>query len=368
MNKQDNIRINPKILEWARESSGYSQLDVANSCNVEEFQYNRWESEGTEVSLETLRSLSHLFKVQMATFFYPTVPPRPVRPIDRRNSSNGPLSPKTVISFRETFKLRNFLLNLKGQEFYIKKYDWVSEIDKSLINRLDDRILTNLVRDKIGYSVCDQLKDKDPNSSYKNWRKLIEQNLGINTFQYSLPEDDVQGYCYSGDFPYCIVTNSKYAHSSRIFTLLHEIGHIIKRQSGLCIPDQVTDNQELELECNSFAARVLLPDEWVIKSSDSIEIYKYARKFNVSSEVYLRRLKSLEMISDEEFFSLLKQIRAAVKPVSAFGKPQTSVQKSISSRGQSLFNNVIEALGKRSISYSYASELLGLKSCDLLNI
>ncbi|WP_059280010.1 XRE family transcriptional regulator [Dehalococcoides mccartyi] len=367
MNNQDIIRINPKILEWARESSGYSQLDIANRCNITEVQYNCWESEGTEVSLETLRSLSRLFKLQMATFFYPSVPQKPLRPIDRRNGLNRQLSPQTVISFRETFKLRKFLLDLKGKEFYIKKYTWLSGIDKKLTNKLDNQSLTDFVREIIGYSISDQIKDKDTIVSYRNWRKLIEENLGINTFQYSLPEDDVQGYCYSDYAPYCIVTNSKYSHSSRIFTLLHEIGHIIKQQSGLCIPDQVTDKEKLELECNSFAAMVILPDECVIQSFDPIEIFKLAHRFNVSSEVYLRRLKSLELISDEDFFPLLKQIRALVKSSSNFGRA-TSIQKSISSRGEYLFNNVLEALSKKSISYEYASELLNLKISHLLKI
>ena len=184
-------------------------------------------------------------------------------------------------------------------------------------------------------------------------------------FQLKMPAAEIQGFCYSDNVPYCIVVNSEYPTSSKIFTLFHELGHILKKQSGICLPDKVTEDEPLELEFNSFAGKTLLPQTVVVPLHTKDEIYTYARKCKVSSEVYLRRQKSLGLVTTDEFFSLLEEIRISVKPPSRGGRV-TPVQKSINSRGWTLFNSVIAAMHSNRMSYHQASDILGVKVNHLL--
>ena len=86
----------------------------------------------------------------------------------------------------------------------------------------------------------------------------------------------------------------------------------------------------------------------------------------MSSEVYLRRLRSLGSVSDDEFFRILEEIRRSVKPSKGFGI-LSPLQKSLNSRGQALFNSVLDALNKNIISYNHASDILEVKINHLIS-
>jgi len=182
-----------------------------------------------------------------------------------------------------------------------------------------------------------------------------------------MPPNEIQGFCLVDNLPYSIVINSANYITGKIFTIFHELGHLIKKQSGICYPDKIINTQIIEFECNSFAGNVLIPSEAVYPVLSADGIYKQANKLKVSSEAYLRRQKSLGLINDNVFFELLKEIRGKViKIPKPFGRA-TQVQKSISSRGQHLFNSVSEAANNNKISYTLASDVLGIKLNHLLN-
>jgi Zn-dependent peptidase ImmA (M78 family) len=111
-----------------------------------------------------------------------------------------------------------------------------------------------------------------------------------------------------------------------------------------------------------------LPKSIVTRIDTSDGIYKKARSLKISSEVYLRRMKTLNLISDKIFFELLDEIRSKVTPPSKGFAILSQLQKSINSRGQHLFNTVVEASKYNRISYSSASDILGLKINHFLNL
>jgi Zn-dependent peptidase ImmA (M78 family) len=148
-----------------------------------------------------------------------------------------------------------------------------------------------------------------------------------------------------------------------LLVLFHELSHILKSQSGLCKPDDTIIRRKenfVEYDCNSFAGSLLVPSKEVVPANDKDTIFKYATKFKISSEVYLRRLFALGHVSETEFFDLLDQIRKSVLPVRPhYSKSQ--VKRSINSRGTALFDSTMNAMNQRQISYSLASDILGLK-------
>jgi Zn-dependent peptidase ImmA (M78 family) len=178
-----------------------------------------------------------------------------------------------------------------------------------------------------------------------------------------MPRDEAQGFSYSDSFPYCITINNAYPATSRTFTLFHELAHILKSQSGLCKPDDTIFRKEetsTEYDCNSFAGSLLVPAREVVPTKDKDTIFKYATKFKISSEVYLRRLFALGLVSENEFFPLLDEIRKSVLPTKPH-YPGSPVTKSINSRGEALFNSTLDAVNQRKVPYSLASDILGLK-------
>lgn len=369
----NEIQINPQVLEWAREECGYSKPEIASKINISLTKYLDWEATGKGINVDDLRTISRVCKRQIAVFFLPYVPPKTKKPTDYRNlePKQARLTEKTLLAIRRTVRYQEFLLQLHNNEYFKEKYAWISEYQKlfqGVPANIDD--ITSWVRGLLKYQIHEQLTDKiSPEDSYKKWRNSVENNLGIHVFQFSMAQFEVQGFSYSDSFPYCIVINNTYPATSRTFTLFHELSHIMKSQSGLCKPHDTFLNRgdSVEYGCNSFAGCLLVPSKEVIPANDKDKIFEYAKKFKISSEVYLRRLFTLGKVTENEFFDLLEKIRKSVLPVNQYytGSPIT---KAINSRGTALFNSTINAMNNREISYSLASDILGLKINYLFNL
>jgi Zn-dependent peptidase ImmA (M78 family)/transcriptional regulator with XRE-family HTH domain len=367
MGNKNLIDINPKILVWAREEIGVEADDISSTLKVDSSAYTRWEKSGEEIPFTMLKVLAKILKRQVSCFFLPDIPKKTKKPKDHRNLKvcSAKLSPDTLLSIRRANRYKNLLLELNDSGYYIKKYTWIKDFNKffSKSYSLTTESAAKWVRKKIGFSIDDQLKSRNVYEAYKLWRIHIEQNLGVPVLQFKMPREEIQGFSYSEEAPYCIVVNNNQAApTSKVFTLIHELAHILKHQSSLCYPEKIEETQKLEFECNTFAGNLLIPASVIKPSLSSETIYKEARKLKVSSEAYLRRLKHLNLINNNNFFGLLEEIRFKVTPSQRSFVPHlTQLQKSINSRGKHLFDTVVEAAKYRKISYSNAAEVLGIK-------
>lgn len=358
------IKINPKILEWAREESGYSVEDISSRLDIDVERYNQWENTGEEIPFGKLKILAKNYKRQIAAFFLPQIPPKTKKPKDFRNLllANSPLSKETLLSIRRVHKYQKLMIELFSEKYFEEKYKWMDEYREKFQDATNLDQIAYWLRAKLGYTIEDQINDKNNVAAYKKWRYFFESKLGIFVFQFSMPTDEIQGFSYSDEYPFCIAVNSKnYSTNSRIFTLFHEFAHLLKNQSSLCIPDTVTEEQHEEYNINSFAGSLLLPQDHITYTNDPDKIYKLSKKYKVSSEVYLRRLKDLNLISRDRFFELLDIIRSKVKPSKKGGFAVSQIQKSINARGQLFCYSVINAAKNEVITYNRASDILGIK-------
>lgn len=347
-----NVSVNPNVLEWARHEAGYTVPEIAKSLDIEPERYSNWEATGTEIPWGKLKQISKHYKRQLAVFFLPKTPPDTQKPKDHRNLklSMAGLSKETLLSIRRARKYLNISGSIMGQDYWKSKYAWLAE------EHSDEQL-----RNRLGISITDQQAFKYPSEALKAWRSSFETNLGIFVFQFSLPFEEVQAFCVSDTLPLGIVLNSKHSYTGRIFSLFHELAHIIEAQSGICYPDNLDTNQTLEFSCNEFAGRFLVPDESVPVATTIEDIRYKARKLNVSMEVILRRNLELSHISKDRFFELLAEIRKLPKPKKSSGGPASVFEKVQASRGQMFYNLVIQAVQTNKLDFNTASDALGLK-------
>jgi len=359
------VNINPDILIWAREEAGYSIDEIAQKMNMSITDYSQWESKGIGLPFRKLKKVANYYKRQIATFFLPKVPNSLKKPNDYRNLSShqSQLSKKVLLVMRRVAKFRDFALENKGQRFWNEEYHWLDEE----LQTFSEQELFSFLREILEISIEKQLQFASPFYAYKHWRTAIENKLGILIFQFPMPMEEVQGFCYSDTKPYSIVINSKNSYNGRIFTLFHELAHILQNQSGICTPDSVAQNQALEYKCNSFAGKFLVPSEYVTPADNLNEIKAFSNKFNISREVYLRRLLEEKLIEKNLYFRLLTRIKNSYKKTKTGGGPIKPTVKSKAQRGEAFYNMVLDSLHNNQISYSYASELLGLKLNSILS-
>lgn len=148
------------------------------------------------------------------------------------------------------------------------------------------------------------------------------EQLGYKLLRYPLGEDADLGFVMNKDDDIVIVTNTSNRLAREIFTLAHEIGHVIlhMKVSNSFVDDAITisarSTDEKEQEANYFAACLLMPEEEVDRFLDleiidfkrqglsAMDIARIMSEFNVSFETALNRLETLGKIDSNEKIKL----------------------------------------------------------------
>ncbi len=141
------------------------------------------------------------------------------------------------------------------------------------------------------------------------------ERLGYKLLRYPLGEDADLGFVMKKDHDIVIFTNTCSRLAREIFTLAHEIGHIILHfekahsfiDDSITIAGRSTDTKEQE--ANYFASCLLMPEDEIDKFLDleiadfdnkgltAMDIARIMSEFNVSFEMALNRLENLGKIS-----------------------------------------------------------------------
>lgn len=148
------------------------------------------------------------------------------------------------------------------------------------------------------------------------------ERCGYKLLRYPLGEEADLGFTLKKDNDIVIFTNTCSRLAREIFTLAHEIGHIILHLEGSVsfVDDTITisgrSTDEKEQEANYFAACLLMPEDEVSKFLDlviedfdksgltAMDIARIMSEFNVSFETALNRLESLGKISPSQKIQL----------------------------------------------------------------
>ncbi len=142
------------------------------------------------------------------------------------------------------------------------------------------------------------------------------EEAGIFIFKRSFKQREISGFCLIDiEFPIIYINNST-EKSRQIFTIFHELAHILLQTNGITKSDDryinslQGENKYIEIFCNKFAAEFLLPNhvfseiirETIVNVNDNDKIIsKISSDYKVSREVVLRKLLDNNLISQKEY-------------------------------------------------------------------
>jgi Zn-dependent peptidase ImmA (M78 family) len=140
------------------------------------------------------------------------------------------------------------------------------------------------------------------------------ERLRYRTIRYPIGTDTFLGFAMIKDSERIVFSNSSLILSREIFSVAHEIGHqrlhLNEHGKTLIKDNDFTDRDELEVEANYFAACLLMPIEKVekfvrlelkdkeITKWNGFDIAKIQTAFNVSYDMALIRLRSINILND----------------------------------------------------------------------
>ena len=291
---REGIPITPELLRWARERAGFSLQEL-----IPEFRgIATWESGAAFPTYPQLERLSEKLKVPIAVFFFPEPPDEP--PI--RESFRGVPS----VQFDALPRRIRFLLRKAAalQTNLAELNDGRNTAERFILNDLrfsrsmDVRRMALRVRDYLAVPLEEQMAWPDSEHAFARWRDVLEQH-GVAVFKDAFLDDDYAGFClYDAVFPLIYVNNS--VRTREIFTLFHELGHLLFRTSGIDVLGDdppvagPASGRAIEATCNQFAAEFLLPEErFAADASKSAptddRVEALAERYSVSRESVLRR-------------------------------------------------------------------------------
>ena len=166
---------------------------------------------------------------------------------------------------------------------------------------------------KISYSLIEwkrMLENKNvfifTTSKYRSWLKVAPDKFrGLSIYYDILP---------------IIVINNSDAHKAQSFTLFHELGHLLKKQTVLDEQKEIELQKNEEKWCDIFSGAILMPQENFLREVKTFSheqplkkqiknIEKLAKKFQVSSYAFLVRMKHLNSINQSQYDELVDQLR-----------------------------------------------------------
>ena len=179
-------------------------------------------------------------------------------------------------------------------------------------NDSDDDIAAQ-IRSFLDVSVQQQCAWKNEEDALRQWRRAL-YNIGIHVFRGPFKGHEYSGFClYDVEFP-VIFLNSSNSKARQIFTLFHELAHLIYKTSGVDKLDKtyvdllLENNRLVEVKCNRLAAFTLVPNDEFDSELTSRPFTadlprQLARLFHVSNEVIYRKLLDRRLISQEVYDS-----------------------------------------------------------------
>ena len=369
----DYIQIKTSIIRWAcnRIGSLYSELSASK-----DFKRLSNEKDGA-VSL-TLKQAEKLAKVLRYPFVFLLLD-SPVTDIDKL-----PIADFRSIEGKEVKPN----INLKEQiEYCQNQQDWFSDYVNTCdldVFKYNGKFSLHDDPQEVGLKLKEFLKityklSKNANDYLKRLKIILENNgilvsssKVLKNTQNRLSLSDFRGFALYDDNDPLIFINGNDSASAQIFTLCHELGHIVLGQSG--VSDVVKNNtKKIEKWCNEFAANILMPKNDVIDTFDQyINISQFlqdaTKLFHVSANALLLRIYNLNLIDKDTFDKEWAKAKALYKDYlkslqESNGKSSGNYYKTVNSRlSHRLLQSLISSTSVGKTTFRDAAYLLGLKS------
>ena len=314
--------ITPEVLAWARNLDRISVADAAARVNVKVEKLEAWETGNGFPTLRHAKELAKFYRVPFVYFYLPDTPKKTKRiePSDFRTFGNiggqFEMSRELKWLLRDVEDRRDALL-----ELYKMESRDPTPFEFYLPDSAGTEAMANQIRTFVGITIPLQLKFRKAENALAFWVDHLEQK-DILVFQAArIDPREMRGLSIGYDVVPIVVLNRKDEYSARLFTLVHELAHIVLRNTGICNDVSIDgSSSKIEQFCNEVAGLVLVPNHELKAHPAISQIKKYglddnyvrsiARDFAVSREVVINRLCAVNIISKTAYLERLRQYTA----------------------------------------------------------
>lgn len=303
---------NPRILDDILRVRSLTQKQLSKRIGVELDEELQREPEPAQ---GVLNKIAKELAVPAFIFYMKAVPPLHDAIPDFRSEHPAPTakSRETIEVIQSAENIQKAAADLKGPK--VTNLPYFTSDQRKQISEVALK-----AREFFGISLKDQKDAKDAREFYVICRKKIEDK-GIFVIHDSFPEGDGSGFCLSHPtHPVIVINTKKQTRGRRLFTLVHELAHVLLRESG--ISDPFVRHNSTERLCNRFAGNFLVPGDYVedllgtyIVNDPSLDDVRAAsRKLKISQQATVLRLEQLGLFKDGSHTKWLQAIHNLGNP------------------------------------------------------
>jgi Zn-dependent peptidase ImmA (M78 family) len=290
--------VTPSVLRWAVEEDGRPLPDLAERLQIDVDVLDAWlngEALPTKGEVTKLAAL----KRPRAVFFLPRPPDRLVLP---PNFRHPPGDERRVSANARTWVRR--ARRVQHALSWAARNKESVDVPRASLERPPAEAAAE-VRAWLRITDAEQSRWRDEYEALRVWREALEDH-GVLVFILQIGRGEVRGFSGWDRFAPLIVANtSRVTPEARIFTLGHELGHLVTRSDAACLePEEAfLGVGSVERWCEEFAANLLMPAERVREISqargignrvaDLGDVRALMRAFRVSGRSAARRLIDL---------------------------------------------------------------------------
>jgi Zn-dependent peptidase ImmA (M78 family)/transcriptional regulator with XRE-family HTH domain len=320
------IDIAPGVLAWARETMGLPLEVAAKRLGIKADTLAAMEAGSKPITMAKIRQMAKHYDRPLIAFFLPEPPREEETLADFRVIQEGESrawSPALNRAYRRAVGQREVMVDLaaEGEEP-------IAEIDFHLDMGTNSETAGQRVREWLSPP---QIRSNSPYDHLNAWIGQVEARGILVTQMSDVSIEEARGFSI-GRYPLPVIAiNGAEPPRGKLFTLLHEVTHVLLHRGALCdledvaAPSVEPEGRRLEWYCNSVAAAALMPRNAVLEavadraggpetywSNDDLQAL--AGGFGVSAEAMLVRLVTLNLASREEYRArrpvFLEQYRA----------------------------------------------------------
>jgi Zn-dependent peptidase ImmA (M78 family)/transcriptional regulator with XRE-family HTH domain len=364
------INANNEVLRWAREAFALSRANAASSTGISVKRLQQIEDGEKHPNFDELKAMSKTYKRTIATLLLKEQPKEKPLPSDRRTVDSkevGLFHEKTILAVRKAralaqsyYELREDTgLTTKNLDLKATLQDKPESVAHTIRQKME---LDSILRLEHDNDVLDTLTEKIG-------------SFNIAVFQLSLTQDNIRGFSLTDEtIPVIVIKRGGESPSAKIFTLFHELGHIILNEGGICDNSFETSTLQIEKWCNAFAAEILIPSEELLarnlvllhkknnnKDWSKKELIELATYFHSGPLSILRRLLEHDLTT-LQFYK--EKHLAWNKP--SFGRAaipegRNIPKEAIKEKGRVYMSLAFKAFDQNRIDIKDLSDLLGMK-------
>lgn len=369
------IPVNPELLSWARQESGFELFRVAKRLNVKPEKVEAWESGEKQPTMRQVENLAKFLHRPLSVFFLPQPPQLTPLAAEYRRLPHvvpGHESPELRLALRQMLMRRENMLNLMGELGEpITEFRLSAKLNESPLE------VGMRLREALNIQVAEQLAWPNEWRAWAAWRAATE-NLGVAVFQFSkVAIGEVRGLALLRTPLPVAGVNSKEIPEARSYSLLHEVVHLMLAAGHEEVaaiqetrPGEEWDNVERfaeiaashalvpEISLRAEIERLGLADSgWDIQATRRL-----AKRFRITPLAMATRLRESGFM-DWPRYQMWKQqwdeyVASLPERSGGFATP---VAKSLGRNGRPFTQLVLEALSANRITPVIAARYLDLK-------